>query len=111
MGVADAKSDLTSLTSELLVGGDILVRFSCHSLSTTSFNMSTRLLTEYPSLSSFSDGDLKDLLTDESFLQAFLYSMPPVKAVLDEQEKLIRDNDELASECDCMGRESKLIEY
>jgi hypothetical protein len=60
--------------------------------------MSTPLLTRYPALSALPEADLKDLLSDDSLLQAFLYSLPEVGAVLDEHERLSRENEEIASE-------------
>lgn len=60
--------------------------------------MATKLLQDFPSLSEYTESELKDLLTDEQFLNAFLYSLPQVQTVLEEQERLIQENEELASE-------------
>ncbi len=61
--------------------------------------MSTPLLTAYPSLAAFSDADLKDLLSDDALAQAVLYGLPQVRGVLDEHERLGRENEEVASGC------------
>lgn len=60
--------------------------------------MATRLLADFPQLADLPEKDLKDLLSDEAFCDAVLYSSPAVKAVLDEQEKLSKENDEVARE-------------
>ncbi len=61
--------------------------------------MTTPLLQRFPTLSHLSENDLKDLLSDENLLQAFLYSLPEIGGVLDEHERLSRENETLASEC------------
>jgi hypothetical protein len=60
--------------------------------------MSSRLLQEYPTLATYSEEQLKDLLTNDELLDAFLYSLPAVQGVLVHQEQLSKANDELASE-------------
>lgn len=59
----------------------------------------TALLADYPKLADLPETDLKDVLSDEQLCNAVLFTQPAVKAVMDEQEKLSRDNEELASEC------------
>jgi hypothetical protein len=58
--------------------------------------MSSRLLHDYPSLASYSEEQLKDLLTNDELLDAFLYSLPAVQGVLEHQQQLSKANDELA---------------
>ncbi|KAJ9109540.1 hypothetical protein QFC20_003284 [Naganishia adeliensis] len=58
--------------------------------------MSSRLLHDYPSLASYSEEQLKDLLTNDELLEAFLYSLPAVQGVLEHQQQLSKANDELA---------------
>ena len=60
--------------------------------------MSSRLLADYPSLATYTEDQLKDLLTQDDYLDAFLYSLPQVQGVLERQQELSRANDELASE-------------
>lgn len=60
--------------------------------------MSSRLLQEYPTLATYSEEQLKDLLTNDELLDAFLYSLPAVQGVLEHQQQLSKANDELASE-------------
>lgn len=60
--------------------------------------MSSRLLHDYPSLASYSEEQLKDLLTNDELLDVFLYSLPAVQGVLEHQQQLSKANDELASE-------------
>lgn len=59
--------------------------------------MSSRLLADYPSLATYTEDQLKDLLTQDDYLDAFLYSLPQVQGVLERQQELSRTNDELAS--------------
>ncbi|KAI5455487.1 hypothetical protein NCC49_000295 [Naganishia albida] len=58
--------------------------------------MSSRLLQEYPTLATYSEEQLKDLLTNDELLDAFLYSLPAVQGVLEHQQQLSKANDELA---------------
>lgn len=60
--------------------------------------MSSRLLADYPTLASYTEDQLKDLLTQDEYLDAFLYSLPQVQGVLEHQQQLSKANDELASE-------------
>jgi ATP sulfurylase len=57
----------------------------------------TALLTDFPKLSEFQENDLKDILSDDRLTNAVLFTVPAITAVMDEQEKLSRDNEELAS--------------
>ena len=60
--------------------------------------MSSTLLQQFPQLSSFSDEQLKELLTNDEYLEAFLYTLPPVVGILDRHEQLSKENEALASE-------------
>lgn len=66
-------------------------------LRTHGHAMSSRLLADYASLATYTEDQLKDLLTQDDYLDAFLYSLPQVQGVLDRQQELSRTNDELAS--------------
>ncbi|KAJ9104341.1 hypothetical protein QFC19_003983 [Naganishia cerealis] len=58
--------------------------------------MSSRLLEEFPQLAGYSDDQLKELLSNDTYLEAFLYGLPVVAGVLDRHEQLSRENEELA---------------
>lgn len=60
--------------------------------------MASRLLHDYPALAPYAEEQLKDLLTHDDLLDAFLYSLPQVQHVLEHQQQLSKENDELASE-------------
>jgi hypothetical protein len=64
--------------------------------STMSAN-TTALITDFPKLAELQENDLKDVLSDDRLTNAVLFTVPAVTAVMDEQEKLSRDNEELAS--------------
>jgi len=58
--------------------------------------MSTPLLQQFPSLSSYPPSFLKDLLSSPPLTEAFLYTLPEVQDLAAEVEKLGRENEELA---------------
>lgn len=60
----------------------------------------TPLMTEYPVLATLPEKDVKDVLVDERLTNAILFTVPAVTAAMDEQEKLSRENEELASKSD-----------
>ena len=60
--------------------------------------MSTPLLQQFPSLSSYPPSFLKDLLSSPPLTEAFLYTLPEVQELTGEIEKLSRENEELARE-------------
>ncbi|KAJ9107348.1 hypothetical protein QFC21_000798 [Naganishia friedmannii] len=60
--------------------------------------MSSPLLQQFPQLSTFTDEQLKELLTNDEYLEAFLYTLPPVVGVLDRHEQLSRENEALAKQ-------------
>jgi hypothetical protein len=64
----------------------------------------TALLTDFPKLAELPENDLKDVLSDDRLCNAVLFTVPAVTAVMDEQERLSRDNEELASEYLRRGR-------
>jgi ATP sulfurylase len=57
----------------------------------------TALITDFPKLAELQENDLKDVLSDDRLTNAVLFTVPAVTAVMDEQEKLSKDNEELAS--------------
>lgn len=61
--------------------------------------MSTPLLQQFPSLSSYPTSFLKDLLSSPELVEAFLFTLPEVQDLAAEVEKLGKENEELASEC------------
>ncbi|KAL7418532.1 hypothetical protein Q5752_006990 [Cryptotrichosporon argae] len=58
--------------------------------------MSTPLLQQFPSLSTYPDAFLKDLLSDPALVEAFLFTLPEVQALAAEVEQLGKENEELA---------------
>lgn len=58
----------------------------------------TPLLEAFPTLSDFTTDSLKDLLSDDRMLEAYLYTLPEVEAAAAEVERLGKENEELASE-------------
>ncbi|WWD20168.1 hypothetical protein CI109_104644 [Kwoniella shandongensis] len=58
--------------------------------------MSTPLLQQFPSLSTYPPSFLKDLLSSPELTEAFLFSLPEVQHLAGEVEKLGRENDEIA---------------
>jgi len=59
----------------------------------------TPLMTDFPVLATLPEKDVKDVLADERLTNAILFTVPAVTAAMDEQEKLSRENEELASKC------------
>ncbi|OCF61919.1 hypothetical protein L486_01583 [Kwoniella mangroviensis CBS 10435] len=59
--------------------------------------MSTPLVQQFPSLAQYPPSLLKDLLSSPELTEAFLFSLPEVKELAAEVEKLGRENDEIAS--------------
>lgn len=66
--------------------------------------MSTPLLQQFPSLSSYPPSFLKDLLSSPELTEAFLFTLPEVQQLAAEVEKLGRENEETASEYIWMAR-------
>lgn len=59
---------------------------------------STRLLQDFPSLSTCSETDIKDLLVDDRLADAVIQiDAQQVREALDEQERLAKENEEIAS--------------
>jgi hypothetical protein len=59
---------------------------------------STPLLETFPTLGDFSTETLKDLLSDDRLLEAYLYTLPEVEAAAAEVERLGKENEALARE-------------
>ena len=57
-------------------------------------------MTEFPVLATLPEKDVKDVLVDERLTNAILFTVPAVTTAMDEQEKLSRENEELASKSD-----------
>ena len=60
--------------------------------------MSTPLLQQFPSLSSYPPSFLKDLLSSPALTEAFLFTLPEVHELAAEVERLGRENEGLARE-------------
>jgi ATP sulfurylase len=58
----------------------------------------TPLLTDFPVLTDLPEKDLKDVLSDERLTHAILFTVPAVTTALAEQEKLGKENEEMASQ-------------
>ncbi|OXH31998.1 hypothetical protein J008_03398 [Cryptococcus neoformans] len=58
--------------------------------------MSTPLLQQFPSLSSYPPSFLKDLLSSPELTEAFLFTLPEVQQLAAEVERLGRENEEAA---------------
>ena len=61
--------------------------------------MSTQLLQQFPSLTGYPPSFLKDLLSSPDLVEAFLFTLPEVKDLAAEVERLGKENEELASKC------------
>jgi hypothetical protein len=59
--------------------------------------MSTPLLQQFPSLTGYPPSFLKDLLSSPDLVEAFLFTLPEVKDLAAEVERLGKENEELAS--------------
>lgn len=73
-------------------------QFHIHTHLHTPHTMSTPLLQQFPSLSSYPPSFLKDLLSSPELTEAFLFTLPEVQQLAAEVEKLGRENEETASE-------------
>ena len=60
--------------------------------------MSTPLLQQFPSLTSYPASFLKDLLSSPPLTEAFLYTLPEVQALVAEVERLGKENEQIARE-------------
>ncbi|WVQ89534.1 hypothetical protein IAS59_003296 [Cryptococcus gattii] len=58
--------------------------------------MSTPLLQQFPSLSSYPPSFLKDLLSSPELTEAFLFTLPEIQQLAAEVEKLGRENEDAA---------------
>ncbi|WVQ79254.1 hypothetical protein IAT38_001350 [Cryptococcus sp. DSM 104549] len=58
--------------------------------------MSTPLLQQFPTLTSYPPSFLKDLLSSPELTEAFLFTLPEVQHLVAEVEKLGRENEEIA---------------
>nr|KIR46822.1 hypothetical protein I312_03713 [Cryptococcus bacillisporus CA1280] len=59
--------------------------------------MSTPLLQQFPSLSSYPPSFLKDLLSSPELTEAFLFTLPEIQQLAAEVEKLGRENEDAAT--------------
>lgn len=60
--------------------------------------MSTPLLQQFPSLTTYPPSFLKDLLSSPALTEAFLFTLPEVQALVAQVEQLGKENDEIASQ-------------
>lgn len=73
-------------------------QFHIHTQFHALFTMSTPLLQQFPSLSSYPPSFLKDLLSSPELTEAFLFTLPEIQQLAAEVEKLGRENEDAASE-------------